>query len=251
VTPGDGLEPGVVEPLLRGRFGRPYRYAPSCGSTQAMLQAEDPEGAVAVCDLQTAGRGRMGRGWEAPAGAALLCSVLLKPPAGRKLPHVSLVAGVAVADTLERTLDLAVQVKWPNDVMLRRTKVAGCLAEARDGAVVLGVGVNVNQTREQLPAGGSSSAGSLRQVTGRDWPRAPLLAMFLADLERCYADWVEGGLERLYPSLGARDFLRGRRVSVDGTTGTAVMIDRGGGLRIAVEHGRVVTVESGEVSYER
>ena len=77
--------------------------------------------------------------------------MLLKPPAERIAPELSLVAGVAVADTLERALGLSVQLKWPNDVMLRRTKVAGCLAEARDGAVVLGIGVNVNQTREQLP----------------------------------------------------------------------------------------------------
>jgi len=200
--------------------------------------------------------------------------VLLKPPPGepqaprssgraspaspatlaapeRRAPELSLVAGVAVADAVERTTELAVQIKWPNDVMLRRSKVAGCLAEARDGAVTLGIGINVNQTREELPPVTGSPPGSMLVATGREWPRAPLLAMLLADLERCYSQWLAGGLDALYPDLGSRDFLRGRHVSVNGTSGTAVKIDRAGRLEIAVGDGEVRTVESGEVRYER
>jgi BirA family biotin operon repressor/biotin-[acetyl-CoA-carboxylase] ligase len=247
----DRLAPGAVEPLLTGRFGRPYLYEESTPSTQDLLLPSMREGTVAVADEQTAGRGRLGRTWVAPPGTAIHCSTLLKPPAGRRAPELSLVAGVAVADAIERTTGLAVQIKWPNDVMLRRTKVAGCLAEARDGTVVLGIGVNVNQTRDQLPPATGSAPGSLLLATGREWPRAPLLAMLLADLERCYSDWLAGGLDAVYPFLGARDFLRGRRVSVNGTEGTAVKIDREGRLEIAVGHGETVAVESGEVLFER
>jgi biotin-(acetyl-CoA carboxylase) ligase len=75
--------------------------------------------------------------------------------------------------------------------------------------------------------------------------------MLLADLERCYSEWLAGGLDALYPYLGSRDFLRGRHVSVNGTSGTVVKIDREGRLEIAVGHGEVRTVESGEVRYER
>jgi biotin-(acetyl-CoA carboxylase) ligase len=160
--------------------------------------------------------------------------VLFKPPASRRAPELSLVAGIAVADTVERTIGLAAQIKWPNDVMLRRAKVAGCLAEARGGAVVLGIGINVNQTREELPPVTGSPPGSLLVATGQEWPRAPLLAMLLGDLERCYSEWLAGGLGSLYPYLGSRDFLRGRHVSVNGTSGTAVKIDRAGRLEIAV-----------------
>ena len=77
--------------------------------------------------------------------------MLLKPPADRPPPQLALVAGVAVADAVEHLTDLSVQIKWPNDVMLRRQKVAGILAEARDGAVVLGIGINVNQTPRAAP----------------------------------------------------------------------------------------------------
>ena len=227
-------------------LGRPRLDVESCESTQALVDTTLGEGAIVVADHQTAGRGRLGRSWEAPAGTAILCSVLLKPPPERHAPELSLVAGVAVADTLERATGLSVQIKWPNDVMLRRRKVAGCLAEGRDGAVVLGIGVNVNQTSEQLPPNG----GSLRTLTGRGWDRDALLASLLDDLGRWYEEWRAGGLDAIYEALAPRDFLRGRRVSVNGTSGVASKIDRDGRLEIEVRHGEVVTVESGEVLYE-
>jgi BirA family biotin operon repressor/biotin-[acetyl-CoA-carboxylase] ligase len=250
VLAASGLAPAVVEPLLRGRFGRPYLYRDRCASTQVLLDADAPEGAAAVCDEQTAGRGRLGRGWQAPAGTAILCSVLLRPPAGRRQAELSLVGGTAAADAVEQALGLAAQVKWPNDVMVNRCKVAGVLAEARDGAVVLGIGVNVNQTRAQLPAAARVPVASLRTTDGVPRDRAPVLAELLARLELAYDGWREGGLDALYGSLGARDFLRGRRVTVDGTSGVAAGIDRSG--RLVVETGgERRLVESGEVSYDQ
>jgi BirA family transcriptional regulator, biotin operon repressor / biotin---[acetyl-CoA-carboxylase] ligase len=228
-------------------LGEPRLEVDSCESTQLLVDTSLPEGALVVADHQTAGRGRLGRTWEAPAGKALLCSILLKPPPERHAPELALVAGVAVADTLERLTGLSVQLKWPNDVMLRRRKVAGCLAEARDGAVVLGIGVNVNQTQDELPP----DAGSLRTLTGREHDRSELLTMLLDDLGSRYSDWRAGGLDAVYEGLGPRDFLRGRRVSVDGTSGVATMINREGRLEIQVGHHEVVAVESGEVLYER
>jgi len=229
------------------KLGEPRIDVESCESTQALLDASMPEGAIAVAGVQTAGRGRFGRTWEAPPGTAVLVSVLLRPPAERRTPELSLVAGIAVADALEELTGLSVQIKWPNDVMLRRMKVAGILAEARDGIVVLGIGVNVNQEREQLP----ERAGSLRTVAGREWDREAVLGAVLDALGRRYEEWLAGGLDAVYEGLGPRDFLRGRPVSVDGTSGTAVKIDREGRLEIAVGHGEVVVVESGEVTYDR
>jgi BirA family biotin operon repressor/biotin-[acetyl-CoA-carboxylase] ligase len=246
----DSLEAAVVEPLLRGRFGRPYRYEVSCASTQGLLDESLPEGAVAVCDEQTAGRGRLGRGWHAPRGTAVLCSTLLRPPPGRRAAELSLVAGMAAADAAELTLGLTTQIKWPNDVMVNRRKVAGVLAEARGVLVVVGIGVNVNQTREQLPPDAPTPAASLRTIDGREHERAPLLALLLERLEGHYDAWRADGIDALYDVLGARDFLRGRRVSVDGVSGTAVGIDRAGRLEVDADGVRR-TVESGEVRYER
>jgi BirA family transcriptional regulator, biotin operon repressor / biotin---[acetyl-CoA-carboxylase] ligase len=229
------------------RLGEPRLDVDSCESTQALVDTALPEGALVVADHQTGGRGRLGRTWEAPPGTAILCSLLLKPPPDGNAPELSLVAGVAVADALERATGLAVQVKWPNDVMLRRSKVGGCLAESRDGVVILGIGVNVNQAGEQLP----ERAGSLRSLTGLAWDRAALLDSLLDDLDTLYGAWRKDGLDAVYDGLAPRDFLRGRRVSVNGTAGTAVKIDRAGKLEIAVGPDDVVTVESGEVLYER
>jgi len=229
-----------VEPLLRGRFGRPFRYVDETESTQALLGPDDGEGAVAVARHQTAGRGRLGRRWEAAPGTALTFSVLLHPPAGAPIQQLSLVAGLAVAETVEETLDLSAQIKWPNDVMVDRRKVAGILAEARDGIVVLGVGLNVNQTREQLPSG--VEAASLRTVDGTQRELAPLLAYVLARLEQHYDAWTAGGLDAVFDGIGSRDFLRGRRIRVGEREGVGGGLDRAGRLLVDDR-----PVESGEV----
>jgi BirA family biotin operon repressor/biotin-[acetyl-CoA-carboxylase] ligase len=250
VNPSDTLVPEVVEPLLTGTFGKTYFYQDACESSQKLLDTGLDEGAAAVCDVQTAGRGRFGRGWEAPPGTAILCSVLLKPPGSRALAELSLVAGLAASETVERALGLAVQLKWPNDVMVNRRKVAGVIAEAGGGAVVVGIGVNVNQTREQLPDEAKVAPGSLYTTDGVHRARAPLLADLLSSLEHDYGLWVEEGLDALYGGLGARDFLRGRRVFLDGQAGVAIGIDRSGRLEVEID-GQRQLVESGEVLFER
>jgi BirA family biotin operon repressor/biotin-[acetyl-CoA-carboxylase] ligase len=246
----DSLAAEAVTPLLRGSFGSPYAFEKQCASTQTLLETGLPEGAVAVCDEQVSGRGRLGRAWEAPPGTAILCSVLLRPPAGRRAAELSLVGGVATALAVEDALGLSAQIKWPNDVIVNRSKVAGILAEQHDGAVVLGIGLNVNQSREQLPREPTVAAGSLRTVDGLRRLRAPLLAELLGWLEDAYARWNEGGIDAIYEDIGPRDFLRNRVVFVEGARGIAIGIDRQGGLEVEIDGARRV-VESGEVRFER
>jgi len=173
-------------PQLRGRFGRPFTYVEQCASTQRLLD-DAPEGAVAATDEQTDGRGRLGRKWQAPAGTSLLFSIVLEPkvPAER-LPELSLVAGSAVAEAIGTEASLRTTVKPPNDVLVDGRKVAGILAEATDGRVVLGIGVNVSQTRAQLP-GDSATSLALESATA---DRVALLATILARLEAHYDRWV-------------------------------------------------------------
>jgi BirA family biotin operon repressor/biotin-[acetyl-CoA-carboxylase] ligase len=246
----DTLATEAVVPLLRGRFGVPYIYAVSCESTQRLLDEDLPEGATAICEHQTIGRGRLGRRWEAPPGTSILCSVLLHPPAGRDVSELSLVGGLAAAWTIARTLEQAAALKWPNDVLVAGQKVAGVLGETRDGVVVLGIGVNVNQRPEDLPARSQLPAASLRSLDGNERTRAPLLAELLLDLETVYERWLEGGLGLLSDELSKLDYLCGRPVSVDGRSGIARGIAPDGRLVLEAADGRHL-VASGEVRIEQ
>ena len=185
------LSPDEVLPRLRGRFGRPYAYVERCESTQRLLDEDAPEGAVAATDEQTEGRGRLGRSWVAPAGSSVLVSIALRPAVPTpRLPEVSLVAGKACAAAIAEVAGVNAAVKHPNDVLVRGRKIAGVLAEARDGRVVLGVGINVSQRSDDLPDRPELPATSLLLETDREHDRAELLVAVLEHLERDYDAWV-------------------------------------------------------------
>ncbi|MFN2472067.1 MAG: biotin--[acetyl-CoA-carboxylase] ligase [Gaiellaceae bacterium] len=186
----DDLGPEAVLPLLRGRFGRPYTWVPTCASTQALVPADAPEGAVVAADEQTAGRGRLGRRWEAPAGTSLLFSLALRPSVpSERLPELSPAAAQAVADAIAARTGIDATVKYPNDVLLRGRKVAGILGEAREGRVVLGVGVNVNVRAKELPTAGTPPTSLLLEL-GAPIARAALLADVLEALEHRCDEWT-------------------------------------------------------------
>ena len=190
----DSLAREAVVPRLRGRFGREYTYVEHTSSTQHLLEPDAPEGAVVVADEQTAGRGRLGRRWYAPARTSLLCSVQLRPdvPPAR-LPELTVVAARACAEAITAVTSLEPLLKFPNDLLLGTRKVAGILAEAREGRVVLGVGVNVNVPEVGLPTQVDVPATSLLVETGRELDRAELLVELLDRLERRYDAWVSAG----------------------------------------------------------
>jgi len=186
------LIPELVVPLLHGRLGAPYTFVSECASTQRLIGEDDPEGATVATDHQTQGRGRLGRIWEDTPGRSILVSVLLRPRAPMPLwPELSLVAGEAVAQALRSESGIDASLRHPNDVVVAGRKLVGVLAEARPGRVVLGIGVNVNQTAEELPIDTAKPPTSLRIELGREVDRAPLLAAILAELELGYDAWAE------------------------------------------------------------
>ena len=183
----------AVVPLLRGRFGHDYVYVERCRSTQRLLTPDAPEGAVAVADEQTEGRGRLGRRWEAPSGTSVLCSVQLRPPVDpHRYPELTIIGAEACADAIRALTRLEPTIKHPNDVLVHGRKVAGVLGEASEGRVVLGIGVNVHVAREQLPVDVRLPATSLLVETEAHVDRRKLLAELLARLERRYRAWLSG-----------------------------------------------------------
>lgn len=231
-------------------IGEPRTHVAECESTQLLLGPDDPEGAIATTDHQTAGRGRLGRRWVEAPRTSVIVSVLLRPPSERRAPELSLVAAVAVALSLDDATGRGgAQIKWPNDVLLEGHKVAGILAEMKGSAVVLGIGINVNQTADELPEDTKLEAASLRSLDGIVRDRENVLEAVLRQLERRYAEWREGTLAALLPELTARDFLRGRRIRAGDSVGVAAGIAPTGRLQVETANG-IVEVESGEISLE-
>jgi BirA family transcriptional regulator, biotin operon repressor / biotin---[acetyl-CoA-carboxylase] ligase len=186
-------------------LGEPRIHVTETESTQSLLDPSLPEGAIATAEHQTGGRGRLGRTWEDVPGSSLLLSVLLKPPRGRNPAELTLVGALAVA----RAIGPAARIKWPNDVLVGGRKVSGGIADLRDGAVVLGIGVNVNQTEDELPRDARTPAASLRSLDGREHDVEALLAEVLRELEDAYRTWLADGLAALHPEIASRDALRG------------------------------------------
>jgi BirA family biotin operon repressor/biotin-[acetyl-CoA-carboxylase] ligase len=196
VRPVDSVAREAVVPRLRGSFGHDYRYVESTPSTQLLLTADAPEGAVVAAGEQTAGRGRLGRRWLAPPGSSLLFSVQLRPQIdSARLPELTGVAARACAEGIAAVTGLAPKVKHPNDLLMRGRKVAGVLAEAREGRVVLGIGVNVNLAEQDLPSEVDLPATSLMVETGRETDRAALLVEVLERLESRYLEWLSSNAE--------------------------------------------------------
>lgn len=177
------------------RFGRPLYYFNDIGSTNdfaaTLAERGAPEGTTVIASAQSAGRGRLGRGWFSPPGAGLYVSVVCRD--GAAVPFLTLAGGVAVADGIRIATGLPVQIKWPNDVVVadghfanRRRKLAGILAEASstgDGVqhVVVGVGVNVRSAA--YPPDLAGRATSIETELGRAPEPAAVLVEILAALD--------------------------------------------------------------------
>jgi BirA family biotin operon repressor/biotin-[acetyl-CoA-carboxylase] ligase len=214
-------------------LGRPRLHHREIDSTnrraRELASAGAPHGTLVTAGAQTAGRGRQGRRWEAPAGSALLCSLVLREFDAL----LSLRAGLAVADVAGE----AARVKWPNDVQVDGRKVAGVLVEGRphEGWAVVGIGVNVSAAPD-LP-----DAAAL----GRDDPEA-VLGELLGALETRLGEPKEAALS----ALRARDALLGAEVRWEGGEGVAAGIDADGGLRVTTDTGERV-LSAGEVHLRR
>jgi BirA family biotin operon repressor/biotin-[acetyl-CoA-carboxylase] ligase len=237
------------------------------GSTNADLLARaaagPAEGTVLAAEEQTAGRGRLGRQWVSPPRAALMFSVLLRPatvPAAQR-GWLPLLAGVAIAAALHAETGVDTRLKWPNDVLAGGAKLAGVLAEQSGDQIVVGAGINVTTSADELPPGppGALPATSLRAAGATMTDREPLLAAILARLEASYTDWVQAAGDATACGLRA-DYQRwcatlGRpvRVALPGgleMTGTATRIDPAGRLVVRTSEGEVA-VSAGDVQHVR
>ncbi|HEY3198432.1 MAG TPA: biotin--[acetyl-CoA-carboxylase] ligase [Nitrospirales bacterium] len=160
-------------------------------AAMALSASGAAHGTVVVAEMQTQGRGRLGRAWISPPGVNLYFSILLQRRAALpSLTWLPLFAGLAVVRGVENLSGLACRLKWPNDVIIDRShaalKLAGVLAEASEGSVVIGIGVNVNMAAEVFPPELHGIATSILVETGRSVDRGELLARILGEVEALY-----------------------------------------------------------------
>jgi BirA family transcriptional regulator, biotin operon repressor / biotin---[acetyl-CoA-carboxylase] ligase len=264
----DLSRPPLREDSLRRALVRPggtwsaVRVVRETGSTNADLvaaaQAGEPAGSVLVAERQGAGRGRMDRSWVAPAQASITMSVLLRPavPAAQ-FGWLPLLAGVALAEEVGRLGRLDAALKWPNDLLVRPEKAdsdygkcAGVLAEAVGNAVIIGVGLNVNQRADELPGQPDPRAyppTSLALLGSACIDRDPLVRAILRGLSTWYQRWLEAagdpeasGLHEAYRGL-CRTIGTEVAVAVPGgevVRGNAVDVDAEGRLVVETPAGR-------------
>jgi biotin-[acetyl-CoA-carboxylase] ligase BirA-like protein len=251
-----------------GTFWRDVRVVAETGSSNTDLVTAAaggaPEGSVLAAEVQTAGRGRLGRTWMSPPGAALTFSVLVRP---RAVPVTSrgwvpLLAGVALACAL-RDHAVPATVKWPNDVLIADAKVAGILAEQAAGAIVVGLGINVSTQRDELPV---PTATSLALASDGPTPgRHELLVSVLGWLEHWYRRWATPAAPGTRPGDAQACGLRPEYLRLSATVGQPVEVSLPGGQVLAGlaqdvdEAGRLVvrgpsgpvTVSAGDVVHAR
>ena len=229
-----------------------------------LVRGESPLPALVVTDRQSAGRGRRGRRWMSDTPLGLWCTVARDWPGG-DLGPLSLRVGLAAARGIESAVrGLRIEVKWPNDLLVSGRKLGGILCEHAGGAVLVGIGINVNQQLRDLPLGLTPAGTSVLLESGRRVPRGRLLEAVMTSLEPV---WARPG--RLIPraelaALQGRSPLGGHRLSVDGAVrhssgrprtvrGLVAMsteLHADGSLGLTDEDGRSLSLIAGSVSLQ-
>ena len=215
------------------------------------------QGLVVVADQQTAGRGRLGRSWVSPSGVNVYCSVLLRPQIPvQKAPQLTFLSAVSVAETIEKCCGLTAQVKWPNDVLVDGLKIAGLLNEMSAETemihfVVLGMGINLNISADQLPERQNYPATSAYLLTGQQVDRCGFVRELLQTLDRYYLELLNDGFAPIRKRWEARCNIMNQRVRVEQgdiiLTGTVVGLESDGALILQGDDGDIKKIVSGDV----
>ncbi|MEI7934664.1 MAG: biotin--[acetyl-CoA-carboxylase] ligase [Chlorobiaceae bacterium] len=250
-----------VRPFLTARrFGIKFHYHTETASTNLLAKAlaveGAPEGSVVVADSQSGGRGRMGRLWVSPPGVNLYFSLILRPDVPSiRVPQLTLLVAVAIHRALiALSSGLEPMIKWPNDILVNEKKLCGVLCEMQSEPeqthfVVVGIGINVNQTG--MPDELRESATSLFLEREQLFSRPELLALVLNHFEPLYDEWLlQDDLGFILPYLEKYALLQSREVSIDqrnrNLRGTVTGIACGGELKLECADGQTVLVSSGE-----
>jgi BirA family biotin operon repressor/biotin-[acetyl-CoA-carboxylase] ligase len=257
------LEAALARACGAARQDPPVVYAfQRVGSTMEVaheLAAQGaPEGTLVFAARQEQGRGRLGRTWVSPEGGAYCSLILRTTRSPAEIPQLSLVAGLATAETIRNLAGVSPSIRWPNDVLIDGLKVAGILVEARNNAVVVGIGVNVTTDPADLPANSTSLKKCQTRSKAGTVSDASVVAVTGELYRRCrawYDDWSRKGFGPIREALRPWISLFGQPVHLTAGTewfeGTASDLDDSGRLLVRLDSGLMRACEVGEVTLLR
>lgn len=258
----DDLMARLPESRVIGRDIRVFKETASTNDTIEKLARDGAsEGAVVFAESQTRGRGRLGRSWVSPAGKGLWFSVLLRPKLRpQEITRLTVAAATSIRRAIRRVTELEVEIKWPNDLLVDGCKVAGILTEMSAETdqvryVILGVGIDVNQTSKDFPRELSGIAGSLRLASGSLVDRAALATRVLQELDEDYARICNGRFGEVAEEWESACNTLGRRVTIAiggrRLQGRAESLDPDGALLLRTQHGHLECFTGGDLSVEK
>ena len=261
----DILTPDMLRQRLKGSlFGKRFYHFFKTDSTNRVAMelghAGEPEGAVVLAEEQTKGRGRMGHSWQSERAVGIYVTLLLRPKlAPVQAPLLTMMAGLSAQTAVQAVTGLAVDLKWPNDLMIHGKKVGGILTEmhaepAQIRFVIVGIGLNVNQ--ERFSGEVAATATSLRMETGKQQSRLELLVRLLREFESDYNRLLREGVASVVERFEAlSSYAKDKRVRVtngaESYAGVTVGLAPNGLLQVKRDDGSVVTVLAGDVTEAR
>lgn len=245
-------------------IGRNVYFEETVGSTQkiaSQLVFEGaPEGTIVVAEEQIEGRGRLSRKWYSPKGTGIWMSIILRPAIPiQQTPQLTLLAAVSVAQAIEAYTGLAVGIKWPNDILINGKKAVGILTELQAeadqvNAVIIGIGINVNQQPQHFAEDIAHIATSLAIETGREMHRAALMQEIFIKLEKVYKEYMLNGFSVIKLLWESYAISIGKNITARTLTqtliGTATGITEDGVLMLEDGNGKIHYIHSADIEIQ-
>lgn len=262
---GDAIIPDEIKKNLKTRIiGKEiiYKAVTQSTNTDAFELAKEGalEGTCIIAEVQTAGRGRLGRSWIAKPSSSILTSIIIRPQIPPShAPILTLAAGIAVHRAIERVTSLVPHIKWPNDILVNDKKVAGILTEMNAELdivhfVVIGIGINVNYDLRDMPDELTKIATSLNIQTGRFISRNYLITALYEEMEGAYRRFIRQGPSAIVEEWQERAHIKGRKVTATIMNGVKIMgcaqgVDDDGALLVKTGSGSIHRITAGEVIF--
>jgi BirA family transcriptional regulator, biotin operon repressor / biotin---[acetyl-CoA-carboxylase] ligase len=260
------LSADAISAQIKGSFWKNiylYRSVDSTNELASSLSGKNKieSNTVIIADQQESGKGRLGRKWISPAGRNIYMSIMIKPNIPPKdAAFLTLLSAAACIIALIKTTGEKISIKWPNDLMVSDKKIGGILTEVRSGSgriktAIIGIGINVNITKKELPPEIRAIATSLKEESGIHYSRTDLIVRILKEFEHWYHIFLQAGKAQIIEKWTELSSTPGKMVRVitgsETLSGLAEDIDDEGRLILRLSSGEIKKISSGDITMLR